>query len=84
VTSSVIAHVGLQGGVLYIIGTDGKDVVHVNTACDNRLIIHANFEVGHRGRGGCNEDLGATIGAMMKPIATRIAATSGIASTPPV
>jgi Ca2+-binding RTX toxin-like protein len=56
-TSSVIAGVGLHGGVLYIIGTNGKDVVHVNATCGDRLNVHANFDVGRRHRGNCDEDL---------------------------
>ena len=56
VTSDVISGVGLHGGVLYIVGTDGKDVVHVNATCGNQLIVHAKFDVGRRDRGSCNED----------------------------
>lgn len=52
-TTSVIQGVGLVDGVLYVIGTDGKDVINIRqNERRDRVTVNARLDVGQKGHGG--------------------------------
>ena len=53
-TTAVVQGIGLVDGVLYVIGTPGKDIVNVKEVGrrDPQIKVTANFDVGDRRRGG--------------------------------
>ncbi len=50
-TSAVVKGAGLVNGTLFVIGTDGKDVIHVHEHWRrDRITVHAHLDIQHRGR----------------------------------
>lgn len=50
-TSAVVEGAGLVDGTLFVIGTDGKDVIHVHEHWQrDRITVHAHLDIRHHGR----------------------------------
>lgn len=63
-STAVVAGVGLVEGTLYIIGTDGKDIISVREhPRRDRLTVDARFDVGRRRRGHGGSDGGSDGGS---------------------